>query len=59
VDFDQLGDYKDAFEGCDVGFNTLGTTRGKSGPVRFYNIIYVYLQMKKLTNIGSSFLFLF
>lgn len=35
MDFDQLENYKDAFEGCDVGFNTLGTTRGKSGPVRF------------------------
>nr|XP_022313459.1 oxidoreductase HTATIP2-like isoform X1 [Crassostrea virginica] len=31
VDFDHLEDYRDAFAGCDVGFNCLGTTRSKSG----------------------------
>ena len=31
MDFDHLEDYRDAFAGCDVGFNCLGTTRSKSG----------------------------
>lgn len=35
VDFDKLSEEKEAFKGCDVGFCALGTTRGKSGVVRF------------------------
>lgn len=43
VDFDNLDDYRDAFDGCDVGFNALGTTRAKSGPVSLFccsNTVY-------------------
>ncbi|XP_062616295.1 oxidoreductase HTATIP2-like isoform X1 [Saccostrea cucullata] len=38
VDFDNLDQYKEAFEGCDVGFNALGTTRGKSGVEGFVKV---------------------
>lgn len=43
VDFDNLDDYRDVFDGCDVGFNALGTTRAKSGPVSLFccsNTVY-------------------
>lgn len=36
VDFDRLNDHKEAFSGCDVGFNCLGTTRAKSGGKVYY-----------------------
>lgn len=36
VDFDRLDDYKEAFAGCDVGFNCLGTTRAKAGGKVYY-----------------------
>lgn len=38
LDFDKLlepGQGSEAFKGCDVGFCALGTTRGKSGVVRW------------------------
>lgn len=33
VDFDKLEDHKDAFEGTQIGYCCLGTTRGKAGKV--------------------------
>lgn len=33
VDFDNLDEHADVFEGVQYGFSCLGTTRGKSGAV--------------------------
>jgi oxidoreductase len=33
VDFDKIDERKDVFDGCNVGFCCLGTTRGKAGKV--------------------------
>lgn len=44
VDFDQLGEHKNAFDGYDVGFCCLGTTKAKSGASGFVKVDrdYVY-----------------
>lgn len=34
VDFDRISEFSEAFQGADVGYCALGTTRGKSGVVR-------------------------
>ena len=33
VDYEKLSDHAEAFQGCEIGFCCLGTTRGKSGAV--------------------------
>ncbi|XP_071527372.1 oxidoreductase HTATIP2-like isoform X2 [Panulirus ornatus] len=38
VDFEKLDDYKEAFEGAQVGFCCLGTTRGKAGAKGFVRV---------------------
>ncbi|XP_045591952.1 oxidoreductase HTATIP2 isoform X3 [Procambarus clarkii] len=38
VDFEKLDDYKEAFEGAQVGFCCLGTTRGKAGAKGFVHV---------------------
>ena len=38
VDFDKLEDYKDAFAGCDQGFNCLGSSRAKHGVETFLKV---------------------
>lgn len=44
VDFDKLEDYKQAFEGYDKGFCTLGTTRSKAGSAEaFRKVDYDYV----------------
>lgn len=43
VDFDNLDDYKEAFAGCEFGFNTLGTTRAKSGAQGFVKVDHDYV----------------
>ena len=43
VDFDKLEDHKEAFQGADVGFCCLGTTRAKSGKEGFIKVDYDYV----------------
>jgi len=43
VDFDDLASHSAAFEGSDVGFCALGTTRGKSGVEGFKKIDFDYV----------------
>merc|ERR1711962_397973 len=43
VDFDDLPSHTSAFEGLDIGFCTLGTTRGKSGVEGFKKIDFDYV----------------
>jgi len=43
VDFDDLSSHTSAFEGTDIGFCALGTTRGKSGVEGFKKIDYDYV----------------
>jgi len=43
VDFDDLPSHASAFEGSDIGFCALGTTRGKSGVEGFKKIDYDYV----------------
>jgi len=43
VDFDKLAKHKEAFEGCDVVFSCLGTTRGKAGAEGFYKVDHDYV----------------
>lgn len=38
VDFENLDEYKDAFQGAEVGYCCLGTTRGKVGPQGFVRV---------------------
>ncbi|XP_052802332.1 oxidoreductase HTATIP2-like [Mya arenaria] len=38
VDFEKLGEHKDAFTGYDVGFCCMGTTRAKAGPAHFVRV---------------------
>ncbi|XP_068117883.1 oxidoreductase HTATIP2-like isoform X3 [Hyperolius riggenbachi] len=43
VDFEKLDDYASAFQGHDVGFCCLGTTRGKSGEAGFIRVDHDYV----------------
>ena len=43
VDFDNLDDHKEAFQGADVAFCCLGTTRAKSGKEGFIKVDYDYV----------------
>ncbi|CAI5443181.1 unnamed protein product [Caenorhabditis angaria] len=43
VDFDKLEDNSSSFEGVDVGFCALGTTRAKSGADGFYKVDHDYV----------------
>ncbi|XP_064635302.1 oxidoreductase HTATIP2-like [Lineus longissimus] len=43
VDFENLGDYSEAFKDIHVGFVTLGTTRGKAGVEGFKRVDYDYV----------------
>ncbi|XP_072315962.1 oxidoreductase HTATIP2 isoform X2 [Eucyclogobius newberryi] len=43
VDFEKLGDHAAAFQGHDVGFCCLGTTRGKVGPEQFARVDHDYV----------------
>ncbi|KAL4225734.1 Oxidoreductase htatip2 [Mactra antiquata] len=43
VDFEKLDDHAEAFQGHDVGFWCLGTTRGKSGVEGFKKVDYDYV----------------
>ncbi|XP_013396045.1 oxidoreductase HTATIP2 [Lingula anatina] len=43
VDFDKLEDHAKVFEGIDVGFCCLGTTRGKAGVEGFKRVDYDYV----------------
>lgn len=38
VDFEKLTDYAEAFQGCEIGFCCLGTTRGKAGAKGFVRV---------------------
>ena len=42
VDFDKLEDYAHVFEGFDIGFCCLGTTKGKSGTAGFIKVDHDY-----------------
>ena len=33
IDFEAIDQHKEAFDGCDLGYCCLGTTRGKAGKV--------------------------
>ncbi|XP_048728205.1 oxidoreductase HTATIP2-like [Ostrea edulis] len=43
VDFDRLEEHENVFAGCDIGFNCLGTTRGKSGKDGFIRVDHDYV----------------
>nr|XP_046251037.1 oxidoreductase HTATIP2 [Scatophagus argus] len=43
VDFDKLGDYAAAFQGHDVGYCCLGTTRAKAGAQGFIRVDHDYV----------------
>ncbi|CAC5397276.1 HTATIP2 [Mytilus coruscus] len=43
VDFDNITDYKEVFDGIDTGFCCLGTTRGKSGSEGFVKVDHDYI----------------
>uniref|UniRef100_A0A8C9CF68 Protein HTATIP2 n=1 Tax=Phocoena sinus TaxID=42100 RepID=A0A8C9CF68_PHOSS len=43
VDFEKLDDYASAFQGHDVGFCCLGTTRKKAGAVRKESTLFPFL----------------
>ena len=43
VDFDNLEQWKPAFEGSEVAFCCLGTTRGKAGKDGFIKVDYDYV----------------
>ncbi|XP_051885265.1 oxidoreductase HTATIP2 isoform X2 [Pristis pectinata] len=54
VDFDKLDDYASAFQGHDVGFCCLGTTRGKAGVEGFIRVDYDYvLKSAQLAKAGG------
>lgn len=43
MDFEKLSEYSEAFNGHNVGFCVLGTTRGKSGKEGFYRVDHDYI----------------
>ncbi|CAF0958606.1 unnamed protein product [Didymodactylos carnosus] len=43
IDFEKIDDYAESFQGADVHFCALGTTRGKSGAEGFRHIDYDYV----------------
>lgn len=47
INFENITDYKDVFQGIDTGFCCLGTTKGKSGAVCMQIIIHVLVQNLK------------
>ncbi|XP_067850206.1 oxidoreductase HTATIP2 [Heptranchias perlo] len=54
VDFEQLDDYAPAFQGHDVGFCCLGTTRAKAGVEGFIRVDYDYvLKSAQLAKAGG------
>ncbi|XP_012580498.1 PREDICTED: oxidoreductase HTATIP2 isoform X2 [Condylura cristata] len=54
VDFDKLDDYASAFQGHDVGFCCLGTTRGKAGAEGFVRVDRDYvLKSAELAKAGG------
>ncbi|XP_059832019.1 oxidoreductase HTATIP2 [Hypanus sabinus] len=54
VDFDKLEDHASAFQGHDVGFCCLGTTRGKAGVEGFIRVDYDYvLKSAQLAKAGG------
>ncbi|KAG8524219.1 Oxidoreductase HTATIP2 [Galemys pyrenaicus] len=54
VDFDKLDDYASAFQGHDVGFCCLGTTRGKAGAEGFVRVDRDYvLKSAELAQAGG------
>ena len=54
VDFEKLDDFASAFEGFDVGFCCLGTTKGKSGAKGFYRVDHDYVvESAKLAKKGG------
>ena len=64
VDFDKLEEHADVFKGIDIGFCSLGTTRGKSGAVNGCIIaaaaaaaegIYLYLLLNLLLSLFCLF----
>lgn len=54
VDFEKLSESADAFQGHQVGFSALGTTRSKSGAEGFYRVDHDYVvETAKLTKEGG------
>uniref|UniRef100_A0A8C5PLF4 Protein HTATIP2 n=1 Tax=Leptobrachium leishanense TaxID=445787 RepID=A0A8C5PLF4_9ANUR len=54
VDFEKLDDYAAAFQGHDVGFCCLGTTKGKSGEAGFIRVDHDYvLKSAQLAKAGG------
>ena len=43
IDFDRIEDYAQSFQGFDVGYCCLGTTKGKSGKEGFYKVDHDYV----------------
>lgn len=59
VDFEKLDDYASAFQGHDVGFCCLGTTRKKAGAVRKKNILFSLFAGQKCQRFLSCLFFFF
>lgn len=54
IDFENITDYKDVFQGIDTGFCCLGTTKGKSGPKGFVRVDHDYvLESAELAKAGG------
>ncbi len=55
VDYDNLGENKEAFANADIAFCCLGTTRGKAGKEGFVKVDYDYVvnSAKILKELGS------
>uniref|UniRef100_A0A5F5PPH7 Protein HTATIP2 n=1 Tax=Equus caballus TaxID=9796 RepID=A0A5F5PPH7_HORSE len=60
VDFEKLEDYASAFEGHDVGFCCLGTTRSKAGAVRKKYPLFSFCRpvMSKILFLLTLFLYI-
>uniref|UniRef100_A0A8C7BKC2 Protein HTATIP2 n=1 Tax=Neovison vison TaxID=452646 RepID=A0A8C7BKC2_NEOVI len=57
VDFEKLDDYASAFQGHDVGFCCLGTTRKKAGAVRKTTPFSSWLVMSMIPFLVTLFLY--
>ncbi|CAJ0932397.1 unnamed protein product, partial [Mesorhabditis belari] len=55
IDFEKLDEHRAAFDGFDVGFCALGTTRAKSGAKGFYRVDHDYIvESAKLAKAGGT-----
>jgi len=54
IDFDKIGEFSDSFQGFDVGYCCLGTTKGKAGKEGFFKVDHDYVvESAKLAKEGG------